>query len=446
MKLNQLDSNADVFEAPQGIFKTAGLKAKSFLGRSDLAKGQLQTGGIANQLKKEYMTLVGRQAGKTGTTKPTSDTLIQFLASKGINSKEVASIIDKELQAEAPPAQEPANDQPPADAVKNKPVAQTSTDPNNPLKPGNNTANMKQASLDLDNPNSSQGDLFKNNPIPSMAPKKPAVKQPAGRTQGGGKVAGKLSQTPGAIAKRNARAKKPNSQLQLMSMYSEQSQRYRKNFEKINWDLKEDQEYFNALEFMGVMEAEISDKIVDKILMRYAVDMDEPNQAQAKDTQKTAPNDDPNTQKTAPDASAQAEPQQDTGDDADANTDTDTQKKGDGFLKGVGKALSGVTKKAVGGVTTGLGDNPETAQGSKIFDPDEQDKTVRGNLNYQNISKQFPGIDPTMLRRSMSKGLSGKGLTKVENETMAQAMIQLLKKDPQQTVKVMNLFKMTKEV
>ena len=46
----------------------------------------------------------------------------------------------------------------------------------------------------------------------------------------------------------------------------------------------------------------------------------------------------------------------------------------------------------------------------------------------------------------MSKGLNGQGLTKVENETMAQAMVQLLKKDPQQTVKVMNLFKMTKEV
>ena len=98
------------------------------------------------------------------------------------------------------------------------------------------------------------------------------------------------------------------------------------------------------------------------------------------------------------------------------------------------------------GVTTGLGDNPETAQGSKIFDPDEENKTMQGNLNYQNISKQFPGIDPTMLRRSMSKGLNGQGLTKVENETMAQAMVQLLKKDPQQTVKVMNLFKMTKEV
>ena len=435
MRLNQLDSNADVFEAPQGMIKRVVLRTKAFVG-SDLAKGQLQTGGIANQLKKEYMTLVGRQAGKTGTTKPTSDTLIQFLASKGIDSKEVASIIDKELQAAAPPAQEPANDQPPADAVKNEPAAQTSTDPNNPLKPGNNTANMKQASLDLDNPNSPQGDLFKNNPIPSMAPKTPAVKKPAGRTQGGGKVAGKLSQTPGAIAKRNARAKKPNSQLQLMSMYSEEAQRYRKNFEKINWDLKEDQEYFNALEFMGVMEAEISDKIVDKILTRFAVDMDEPKQAQAKDTQ-------PGQADTAtePDASAQGKPQQDA-----SNADNTTQKKGGGFLKGVGKAIGGVTKKAVSGVTTGLGDNPETAQGSKIFDPDEENKTMQGNLNYQNISKQFPGIDPTMLRRSMSKGLNGQGLTKVENETMAQAMVQLLKKDPQQTVKVMNLFKMTKEV
>ena len=424
MKLNQLENITHLDEAPQGMFKRAGLKAKSAFG-SDVAKGQLQSGDTANKLKKEYMQFVGRMAGKVGTTKPTTDTLLAFLKSKGVDTKAVASLIDKELQALTPQKQEPVSTEPPADAVKNEPAPQTSTDPNNPLKPGNNTANMKQASLDLDNPNSSQGDLFKNNPIPSMAPKTPAVKKPVGRTQGGGKVAGKLSQTPGAIAKRNARAK-ANKQLQLMSMYSEDAQRYRKNFEKINWDLKEDQDYFNALKFMGVMEAEIPTKVLDKVLNSVAVDLTDPAAA------------DVSTPQDAKDAQA--------GDQQSDTDSTGTQQKGDGVLKGVGKAIGGVVGKAVGGVKSGLGDNPEAKPGSKIFDPDEEDGEVRGTLNYQNISKQFPGIDPTMLRRSMSKSLQGQDLTKAEHETMSAAMTQLLKKDPQQTVKVMNLFKQAKEV
>jgi hypothetical protein len=37
-----------------------------------------------------------------------------------------------------------------------------------------------------------------------------AVAAPAGRAQGGGKVAGELSQTPGAIKKRAARDNNPN--------------------------------------------------------------------------------------------------------------------------------------------------------------------------------------------------------------------------------------------
>src|SRR6056300_901537 len=171
MKLNQLENIEHLDEAPQGIFKRMGLKTKSAFG-SDVAKGQLQSGDAANKLKKEYMLFVGRMAGKVGTTKPTTDTLLAFLKSKGADTKAVAGMIDKELQALAPQQQEPVSNEPSAEPEKTEPEvgsdseldklkSQNSTDQNNPLKPGNNTTNMKQTDLGLDIPNDPQGDLFK---------------------------------------------------------------------------------------------------------------------------------------------------------------------------------------------------------------------------------------------------------------------------------------------
>jgi len=434
MKLNQLENIEHLDEAPQGIFKRMGLKTKSAFG-SDVAKGQLQSGDAANKLKKEYMLFVGRMAGKVGTTKPTTDTLLAFLKSKGADTKAVAGMIDKELQALAPQQQEPVSNEPSAEPEKTEPEvgsdteldklkSQNSTDQNNPLKPGNNTTNMKQTDLGLDNPNDPQGDLFKSNPIPSMSTNNTTVTTKRKKT--GGKIAGKTSMTKNAIRKRNSR-KKPGDQLELLSMYSEQSQRYRKNFERIDWTLKEDQAYFDALEFMGVMEAEIPTKVLDKVLNSVAVDLTEP---------------------AAADVNAPQDDQQSGQDDQQSGADNaGTQKKGGGLLKGIGKAVGGVFDKAKDGVQSGLGDNPEDKQASKIFDPDDEKGTgqMRGTLNYQNISKEFPGIDPTMLRRSMSKSLQGQPLTKSEHETMSLAMTELVKKNPQDTVKVMNLFKQARQ-
>ena len=429
MKLDQLDNSIELYEAPQGMFKRAGLGVKSKLGFTkdmrDVATGQLQAGDVANDLKREYMKFVGRTANTYGN-KPTTDSLVAFLQAKGLDSRKYANIIDKDLQTEpdqtptTEPDQTPTTEPdqktqgsntntntnnnnvtvnvPPADAVKK---AQSSTDANNPLKPGNNPVSMNTNTSGAEKTATTAA----TSSIPSMAPKKPGV-----RPQGGGKVKGQLSQTPDAIRKRNARAKK-GDQLQLASIYSEESQRYRKNFEKINWDLKEDQDYFNALKFMGVMEAQLDTKMVDKIMNLAADELETGQQLAPKKQEK-----EPGVVKKAADATAQA---------------------GGGIL---GKFTQGLSK--------GLSGDQDSMDTGKIFDKDQDqgDTTIQGNLNYQNISKQFPGIDPTVLRRSMSKSLQGQGLTKAEHEVMSAAMTELLKKDPQQTVKVMNLFKQAKEV
>ena len=401
MKLNQLENIEHLDEAPQGFLKRTALRARSAFGGDGgaSAKGQLQTGEIANKLKSEYMQFVGRTAAKYGT-KPTTQTLLAFLNKKGIDTREIAGMIDKELQALAPQKQ----NQPQAEPEKIEPEVgsnseldklkpQSSTDDNNPL------AMNKKDDVDI------------NVPVTMK------------RKKTGGKVAGQDSMTKSAIYQRNRR-KKSGDQLELLSMYSEESQRYRKNFERIDWTLKEDSEYFGALKFMGVFEAVIPTKVLDKVLSQVAVNVD------IDDLGGMKPSDDP----------VNAEP--DSGDDTQAGADGSQQKKDGGLLKGIGKAVGGIFNKATDGVKSGLGDNPEDKQGSKIFDPDE-DETV-GSLNYQNIAKEFPGIDAPTLRRGMSKSLQGQELTKIEHETMSAAMTELLKKNPQDTVKVMNLFKQTR--
>lgn len=407
MKLNQLENIDNLDEAPQGFLKRTALRARSAFGGDGgaSAKGQLQTGEIANILKKEYMQFVGRTAAEYGN-KPTTQTLLAFLNKKGIDTREIAGMIDKELQALAPqkqnqPQAEPEKVEPEvgSDSELDKLKPQSSTDDNNPL------AMNKKDDVDI------------NVPVTMK------------RQKTGGRQKGGLVNTPSAIYQRNRR-KKAGDQLELLSMYSEESQRYRKNFERIDWTLKEDAEYFGALKFMGVFEAVIPNNVLDKVLSRISVNIDKDDLGGLK------PSSEPIAQK-------QDEPDSDDN-TAQTGTDGSQEKKSGGFLKGIGKAIGGIAGKAKDGVQSGMGDNPEDAKASKIFDPDEEEEKTVGSLNYQNIAKEFPGIDATALRRSMSKSLQGKQLTRAEHETMSAAMTQLLKKDPQQTVKVMNLFKQTK--
>lgn len=369
MKLNQLENIEHLDEAPQGMFKRAGLKMKSAFG-SNVAKGQLQSGEIANKLKSEYMQYVGRQSGKYGN-KPTTQTLVQFLSNKGLDSATVAKMIDKEIQAAKPPVN-------PDNVIQFQ--------PNQKVSWTSKKDGQTKTAIVVDPAKGPEGHVNRNSVM---------------TVKGKGGLFPLPKNAPG------------------LKVANESIDRYRKNFERIDWSLKEDAEYFSALEFMGVMEAEVPGKVLDKVMNIVSVDMDVDDKGQI------TPSTNANT--AEPDAPAQG--------------------KGAGLMKGIGKAIGGIANKAVSGVKSGLGDNPQDQEPSKIFDPeDEKTGKLQGSLNYQNISKEFPGLDPAVLRRSMSKSLTGKDLTKAEHETMSAALTQLLKKDPQETVKVMNLFKMAKEV
>lgn len=431
MKLNQLeniDNNNDLNEAPLSFLKKTGLGIKSKFGNRT-ARGELKSGNKANELYNDYLEFVGQFKNTFKTNKPTTDSLLAFLDQKGLDKREFAQLIDKEVQASQPQQQqEPEKQEPTIDEPQAEPKAQSSTDPNNPLKMGNKSNIKTPGDIgNLDSDKSIPGSTKTIMPtqasnaektatgaatqsIPSMAPKKPGV-----RPQGGGKVKGQLSQTPGAIKKRNARAK-AGSQLQLMSMYNEDVQRYRKNFDRIDWTLKEDVEYFDALKFMGIMEAELSKDVVSKILGVAAekVTANAPKTPQEPQADTQEPQ---QSQGTAPDADAEEKP----------------------------KDNRGIFKKAVQGFKAGFND-PEDPNPQMDQDRDKASGEIKGSLNYQKISKEFPGVDPVLLRRSFSKSLQGKELTRQEINIMSQAMAELLKKDPAQTVKVMNLFKQAREV
>ena len=79
MKITDLlvENKKQVDEAPMGFLKTMGNKVAGAFG-SGQAKGRLETGNIANQLKKEFDVYLG----KTGD-QPTGDLVLSFLKSKG---------------------------------------------------------------------------------------------------------------------------------------------------------------------------------------------------------------------------------------------------------------------------------------------------------------------------------------------------------------------------
>lgn len=106
MKLYEvlLEDKKQVQEAPMGMLKTLGNKAMSKLG-SDRATGKLSTGGLANQLHKEFQQYLG----KTGR-EATKDAVMGFLSSKGYPTQGAATIINTALKgAGAAPAGPLAN-------------------------------------------------------------------------------------------------------------------------------------------------------------------------------------------------------------------------------------------------------------------------------------------------------------------------------------------------
>jgi len=158
MRIHDLLTENRLDEKPMGFLKTIGNKAMAAFG-SGKAAGKLETGTMANQLRKEYDTYLGKSGEEA-----TADNLLAFLKSKNLPTDGAA----RALKAQAPQGAV-------AGAVKG-------------LAKG--VADIGKAAV----------------AGAKAATAEPAAKQPVGRPQGGGKVPGQVSQTPGAQAKRTKRA------------------------------------------------------------------------------------------------------------------------------------------------------------------------------------------------------------------------------------------------
>lgn len=218
MRIHDLLTENRLDEKPMGFLKTMGNKAMAAFG-SGKAAGKLETGTMANQLRKEYDTYLGKSGEEA-----TADNLLAFLKSKNLPTDGAA----RALKAQAPQGAvagavkglakgaadigkaavagaKAATAAPAAQAKAGVPAA-PATEPQQKVEP---TLEPKTAA-----PKQSfgQGTAMPMKPLTTPgagtnpAPAQPAAKQPVGRPQGGGKVPGQVSQTPGAQAKRTKRA------------------------------------------------------------------------------------------------------------------------------------------------------------------------------------------------------------------------------------------------
>jgi hypothetical protein len=214
-------------EKPMGFLKTMGNKVASTFG-SGQAQGRLDTGKEANTLRKDFDVFLG----KTGQN-PTGDLVLQFLKQKGYPTKSAQNFISAGKPQATPTDAQAAPAEPTATANPNTPPAADQTKPAAPAQPtkdeiaarvkanvGKSAAANKASGfgqpVEKPKPNAGAaafGQMAQqlSNPQEKPASAPAATDTPAtppARTQGGGKVAGQLSQTPGAVAKRQARAVK----------------------------------------------------------------------------------------------------------------------------------------------------------------------------------------------------------------------------------------------
>lgn len=72
---------------------------------------------------------------------------------------------------------------------------------------------------------------------------------------------------------------------------------------------------------------------------------------------------------------------------------------------------------------------------------DSEGGSVKGNLNYGKLSELLPGIDPNQLRKSITNYMSGNPLTREQMNVMSTAFGEIVKMDPAQTAKALQLLK-----
>jgi hypothetical protein len=214
MKISDLlkeNAEQQLTEKPMGFLKNVGNRVASAFG-SGQAQGRLDTGKMANTLRKEFDVFLG----KTGQ-QPTGDLVLQFLTQKGYPTQSAKQTLGR--STEQPAAAKPATavQQPQAQPAASQGTEQPAATPEpaadgqqkqNTQQDQKPAANFGQGGYGQTTTNAPAG-LTPQQPDPTKQPAAdtaPAAKPAGGRTQGGGKVAGQYSNTPNAIRKRAKRS------------------------------------------------------------------------------------------------------------------------------------------------------------------------------------------------------------------------------------------------
>lgn len=467
MKVKDLIVENKIDEAPMGALKTFGLQSIS--GISPTASGKFQTGTMANQLSADFKEYLG----KTGQTAE-PDIVLAFLKSKGVPTDSAEKIIaagpekgmlakgmdavkgmikgkgdNQPQQGQDPTQQQPAQgkDQNPQPKGRIEPTL----DPEQPQqgaekqpaqKPNfSNQIGGGQQNITTGGTNDPK--TFKNVPgkpaptggLPQTTDPRTAINKPvaqpaaaadqtapAGRKQGGGKVAGQQSQTPGAIAKREKRAaagKTGNTSSAIdqfvkmqtgpnpITMKSEpqqnpvpQKQKQPRQRKRLN------QSSFSeaiAYEYDLLLEA-LSKGQLDKIFMAAAQD--------------------------AAKAGVQGvggKPQ------GGGQSQAGSQAGGRQSQAGSGQQSGGQSQ--AGGGAGGF------VRGLMGQDDSQGDGKVKGALNVNQLASLMPGVDPKVLTQSIAVIRQGRQPNRTQMTTLGNAMIAIVKADPQTTTKIMTLLK-----
>jgi hypothetical protein len=455
MKFKDIIAEQKIQEAPMGLLKTVGNKALSKI--SSKAAGKLETGTTANQLYTDFK----KYLGKTGQ-EPSREVVLSFLQSKGLPTAGAEAAIDKagepsavgvaakaaagdavdavsgavkkgadklkQAFAKKPAAQAAAGDQRQDPGMDNTAVAATAPgqrqDPtmDNPAPAAK--SGFAQGNYQSANYGSSAGfdkTSMKNvsNPMPTGAvggvptgqsnlpqpttATTPAA-TPAGRTQGGGKVKGQLSQSTSAVRRRQQRANRANTSSALGQFVNTQTGK-----NPVSMARKESIEY----NFDMLMEAlEISQQLHEAPLSRGQIE--KAFMAAVQDSAKIG-------------GGQQPAAQQGGGGSSDAQQGGGGQQQGGGgSQQGGGGQQPAAQQGGGGGFIAGL--------------MGKGDGKVKGNFNVNQLA-QLLQVDPKELSAAIVKLKQGQPLSRTHITTLSNAFVGLYKADPQSTVQAANMLK-----
>jgi hypothetical protein len=397
MRINDLLIEQRIDEKPMGALSGIGNKIAAKFG-SGQATGRLETGNIANQLRKEFDVYIG----KTGQEMD-ADSISQFLQSKGLPTDAVNSQASNTGQpaAQAQPKAATTNPQPTGriDPTLDDPEAATDA-------PADNTAGNKafgQMATQLSKP--TDGAKPTATPAPTdgkLTPQQLAAKKAellgrrktgasAGTTQSGfGNYVKKASGERIVGANKDGSVRTVNIKAGMYDSISYESLR----------------------EELFLTEA-LSKSQVDNIFKATA-------QLMAKQGM------------SMPGGAAQAPAgvQQGSGQSGAAQGGNAQQGGGDQSGGGVG----GLAKS----FAQGFKNTGKPSDFNKTQNPDQD---FSGSLNFNQLSKLLPSTDPATLIRALKMVISGGKLTQQQLGVLGVAMTDIIKADPATTTKIMQSLK-----